>query len=86
MSTEGGLSIIKGRVARGGQSVEAAYIDLLDGEGGFIAERRTGPDGAFSFSMPPGEWVLVCRAAGSESVTQKVSSTPGDNLVEFELL
>lgn len=75
---------IKGTVRRDGQPVEAAYINLLDGED-FIAERRTGPDGAYEFHTTPGAWVLVCRAAGGGSVRREVDSGPGELEVVFDV-
>lgn len=66
---------ITGTVSRDGSPFEGAYIDLVDTAGAFIAERRTGPDGAYSFHTTPGTWTLICRTAGADPVTAEVSGT-----------
>jgi hypothetical protein len=75
---------IHGRVRRSGDPVEGAYITLNQGET-FIAERRTGPDGGYEFHTTPGDWVLVCRAAGSDAVRREVSSAAGELETSFDL-
>ena len=75
---------IHGLVRRAGQPVEGAYITLNQGEA-FIAERRTGPDGAYEFHTTPGDWVLVCRAADVEPVRREVSSGAGELEAFFDL-
>jgi hypothetical protein len=75
---------IRGLVRRDGEPVEGAYITLNQGEE-FIAERRTGPDGAYEFHATPGDWVLVCRASGSDAVHREVSSGAGELEASFEL-
>jgi len=75
---------IHGLVRRGGSPVEGAYITLNQGET-FIAERRTGPDGAYEFHTTPGPWVLVCRAAGAEPERREVESEAGELEATFEL-
>jgi hypothetical protein len=75
---------IRGVVRRGGEPVEGAYLTLNSGED-FIAERRTGPDGAYEFHTSPGSWTVICRASGSEGVPQTVSSDGGDLTVDFGL-
>jgi hypothetical protein len=77
---------IKGTVTRGGTPVEGACINLMDPAKDFlIAERRTGEDGTFSFHTTPGQWVLVCRAAGADAVRKEVSGEPGETEVSFDL-
>lgn len=71
---------IRGTVSREQHPVEGAYITLSSGET-FIAERRTGPDGNYEFHITPGEWELVCRAAGAEAVGRTVR---GDSAGELE--
>lgn len=83
--TDAGLVRIAGMVTRSGGPVEGAYIDLLDESGSFIAERRTGPDGTYSFHTTAGGWTLVCRASGSEPVRKSVGAEPGEAEVSFEL-
>lgn len=75
---------IRGVVSRGGQPVEGAYITLNKGDD-FIAERRTAADGFYEFHATPGDWVLVCRASGSEPVRRAVSSGAGELDANFEL-
>lgn len=78
------LLVIRGSVSRQGRPVEAAYVDLLDPQETFIAERRTGADGEYSFHTTPGRWVLVCRSSGSEPVRHEVDGT-GELRVDFQL-
>jgi hypothetical protein len=76
---------IRGVVRRGGEPLEGAYVTLNQDES-FIAERRTGPDGVYEFHTTPGEWVLVCRAAGADGERRVVvQGDPGDLAVDFEL-
>lgn len=75
---------IRGVIRRGGDPVEGAYITLNQGEQ-FIAERRTGPDGFYEFHTTPGEWVLLCRASGSEAARREVSSGAGELEASFDL-
>jgi hypothetical protein len=82
MTTLGKLRI-RGIVRRNGEPVEGAYLTLNAGSE-FIAERRTGPDGSYEFHTSPGDWTVICRAAGSEAVPKTVSSPPGDGGGELE--
>jgi hypothetical protein len=75
---------IRGVVRREGEPLEGAYITLSQGET-FIAERRTGPDGVYEFHATPGEWILVCRAAGGDEHKQVVQGEPGELALDFEL-
>lgn len=75
---------IHGLVRRGSDPVEGAYI-TLNQDDTFIAERRTGPDGAYEFHTTPGPWVLVCRASGAEPVRREVSSEAGELETSFDL-
>jgi hypothetical protein len=75
---------IRGTVRRDGEPLEAAYIDLLDGEE-FIAERRTGPDGTYEFHTTPGNWTLLCRAAQAQPLRRQVDSGPGEIDVSFDV-
>lgn len=76
---------IHGSVSRGGAPVEGAYLSLIQPPDEFIAERRTGPDGTYEFHTTPGDWVVVCRAAGSEPAKQAVSAEAGEHETHFEL-
>lgn len=75
---------IHGLVRREGNPVEGAYITLNQGEA-FIAERRTGPDGAYEFHTTPGDWVLVCRASGADPMRRDVRSEAGELETSFDL-
>lgn len=75
---------IHGSVRRDGEPVEGAYITLNQNDT-FIAERRTGPDGFYEFNATGGDWVLNCRAAGSEAAQQIVTSEGGELVADFEL-
>jgi len=76
---------IRGRVLKGTEPVEGAYVTLNDGEA-FIAERRTGPDGVYEFHITPGEWTLNVRAAGAAAITRIVKQAQGGELEEdFDL-
>ena len=83
MTTLGSVRI-RGTVRRGGAPIEGAYLTLNDGSD-LIAERRTGPDGAFEFHISPGNWTITCRAAGSDPKTLTVDSGGGDVALDFEL-
>jgi hypothetical protein len=75
---------IHGAVKRDGAPVEGAYITLNQNET-FIAERRTGPDGTYEFNTTDGEWVLNCRAAGTDPVQLVVTSDGGELAADFDL-
>lgn len=75
---------IHGFVRRGGNPVEGAYITLNQGDA-FIAERRTGADGAYEFHTTPGDWVLVCRASGADPVRRELSSGAGELETSFDI-
>lgn len=77
---------ISGVVTRGGSALEGAYLDLLDASDAFIAERRTGPDGSYSFHTTPGTWTVVCRVAGADAVRKPVvASEAGEAELSFAL-
>jgi len=75
---------IHGSVRRDGQPVEGAYITLNQDET-FIAERRTGPDGSYEFNTTTGDWVLICRTSGVDSVRKQVASDAESVDVDFDL-
>jgi hypothetical protein len=77
---------IQGTVTRSGRPVEAAYIDLIDPDGLFVAERRTGPDGRYSFHTTPGSWSLAFRVTGAEAIRREVQETDDSEvIVDLEL-
>jgi uncharacterized protein DUF1416 len=78
---------IRGVVRKGGAPVEGAYLTLNTGKDGteFIAERRTGPDGVYEFHTSPGDWTVICRAAGSDATPLSVSSGGGEISLDFDL-
>ena len=63
---------IHGTVSRDGNPVEAAYVNLIDPHGLFVAERRTGPDGGYSFHTTPGKWTLEFLTSGTDKVAREV--------------
>ena len=76
---------IRGRILKGTEPVEGAYVTLNSSET-FIAERRTGPDGVYEFHITPGAWVLNVRAAGSDGATRQVNQERGGEIEEdFQL-
>ena len=75
---------IHGAVRRAGQPVEGAYI-TLNQDDTFIAERRTGPDGAYEFNTTTGTWVLNCRASDMQPVRREVNSQDDSLQVDFDL-
>ena len=83
MTTLGKLRI-RGVVRKGGEPVEGAYLTLNSGED-FIAERRTGPDGSYEFHTSPGEWIVICRAAGSDAVRRELPAGDGELEADFDL-
>jgi hypothetical protein len=83
MTTLGKLRI-RGIVRRGGEPVEGAYLTLNKGED-FIAERRTGPDGSYEFHTSPGDWIVICRAAGSDPVRRELGADDGELEADFDL-
>ena len=82
MTTLGKLRI-RGVVRRGGDPIEGAYLTLNKGED-FIAERRTGPDGVYEFHTSPGDWVVICRVAGTEAVRRELAGD-GELEADFDL-
>lgn len=76
---------IHGTVRRQGQPVEGAYLDLLAAGDEFIAERRTGPDGAYEFHTTPGDWTVVCRTSGAGPVRLSVSGEAGELAVDVDV-
>lgn len=83
VTTLGGLRI-RGVVRVAGTPAEGAYLSLNNGDG-FIAERRTGPDGSYEFHTSPGDWTVICRAAGHDAKPVSVSSGDGDVALDFDL-
>jgi hypothetical protein len=76
---------IRGVVLRGEDPIEGAYVTLNSADT-LIAERRTGPDGFYEFHITPGEWKLVCRAAGAVAITKLVRRpNPGEVVEDFLL-
>ena len=73
---------IHGTVSRDGSPVEAAYVNLIDPQGLFVAERRTGPDGGYSFHTTAGKWTLEFLTSGSDKVEREVE---GDGEVSLDV-
>lgn len=81
-----GLQVLQigGTVSRAGRPVEAAYLALVQGDE-FIAECRTGPDGTYAFQVPPGRWMIVCRAAGFTPHIEELEAATGSTRLDFVL-
>lgn len=82
-----GESAIVGKVYREEDPLEGAYVRVTGSEDEFVAEIRTGPDGAFRFWAVPGEWRVSCLAPRAERLEQAVSLARGHSVeVRFDLL
>lgn len=81
-----GESAIVGQVHREEGPIEGAYVRLSGSEDEFVAEIRTGADGAFMFWAVPGEWRVSCVAPGAGRLEQAVSLARGQSAqVRFDL-
>ncbi len=86
-ATTGGLSlegidvakeaVIQGVVTRDGQSVDGAYVRLLDRSGEFTAEVPTSATGHFRFFAGDGEWTLRTLAPKAQVEDQRVVAAKG---------
>jgi hypothetical protein len=82
-----GESAIVGKVYRDKAPIEGAYVRLTGSADEFVAEIRTGAEGAFKFWAVPGEWRVSCLAPGAERLEQPVSLEKGHSAeVRFDLL
>ena len=68
-----GDNAIYGTVVKDGHPLDGAYVRLTGSQDEFVAEVRTGDDGAFKFWAVPGDWRVSCLAPGSERLEQAVS-------------
>ena len=81
-----GEGAIVGRVYREEGPIEGAYVRMTGSEDEFVAEIRTGADGAFRFWAVPGEWRVSCLAPGAGRLEQAVSLAKGASAeVRFDL-
>jgi hypothetical protein len=71
-------TIVEGTIRRGGTPASGAYVQVLDPQGAFTGERRTGPDGAYRFHLVAGRWSLVAFAAGGARAERAVTLADGD--------
>ena len=77
---------IQGKVLRGGDPVEGAYVRLLGTDDEFVAELPSKADGSFRFYVAPGSWKVVCLARGADRLEQPVSLEKGHHAeVTFRL-
>jgi len=82
-----GETSIRGIVERDGQPFEGAYVRLTGSQDEFVAEQRTGDDGAFRFWVVPGDWTVICLAPGADRLEQAASLDKGKAVdVRFDLL
>jgi hypothetical protein len=68
---------IQGKVLRGGEPVEGAYVRLLGTGDEFVAELPSRADGSFRFYVAPGDWTVICLAPGAERIEQPVALEQG---------
>jgi len=81
-----GTNAIYGVVYRAEAAVEGAYVRLTGSQQEFVAEVRTGPDGAFKFWAVPGDWTVSCLAPAEDRLEQAVTlADRGSAEVSFEL-
>ena len=81
-----GNNAIYGTVVKDGHPLEGAYVRLTGSQDEFVAEVRTGDDGAFKFWAVPGDWRVSCLAPGAERLEQAVSlATRASAEVTFQL-
>jgi len=71
-------TIVEGTIRRGGAPVAGAYVQVLDPQGAFTGERRTGGDGAYRFYLVPGRWSLVAFAGGGGRAERELTLDEGD--------
>ena len=70
-------AVVQGRVLRGDDPVDGAYVRLLDRSGEFTAEVRTSPEGHFRFFAGDGSWTLRTLAPGTATVDTVVDAATG---------
>jgi hypothetical protein len=77
---------VSGKVLRGGEPMEGAYVRVLGPSGEFVNERRTGPDGGFKLHLTADTWTFIAFGPGTERIERSVTITPdGDNDLSFDL-
>ena len=80
-------AIVQGVVTRGGESVNTAYVRLLDRTGEFTAEVPVSATGQFRFFAGPGTWTLRVLAPKADAVDRVVEAAIGkvvDIAIELE--
>ncbi|GAC1330769.1 MAG: hypothetical protein NVSMB17_08400 [Candidatus Dormibacteria bacterium] len=81
-----GTNAVYGTVRKGDTPLEGAYVRLTGSQDEFVAEVRTGADGAFKFWAVPGDWTVSCLAPAEERLQQEVTLAGGASAeVSFEL-
>jgi len=81
-----GTNAISGSVVRAESPVEGAYVRLTGSQQEFVAEVRTGADGAFKFWAVPGDWTVSCLAPAEDRLEQAVTLAGGGSVVvSFDL-
>ena len=79
-------TIVQGTVGRAGAPLGGAYVQVLDLDGAFTGERRTGADGRYRFHLVPGRWTIVAFAPGTDRAAREVELAEGQELelpIEF---
>ena len=76
---------LHGRICRGPEPVEGAYVQLIGPSGDFTAEVRTDESGRFLFYPVAGSWVVRGFLPGGHHLERTVQLTEGQSLdVELE--
>ena len=68
---------ISGIVEKDGSPLERAYVRCVGPSGEFVAEEYTSENGAFVFHVAEGGWTLEVRAAGVETLSQRIEVSEG---------
>jgi hypothetical protein len=76
-----GRTTLSGTVTLGGLPLAGAYVQLVDADGHFTAELRTGPGGSFVFHLAPGRWGLIVMAPGARRDERVVELEAGEEAV-----
>jgi hypothetical protein len=69
---------LSGIVTAEGAPLGGAYVQVRDGNGAFTGERRTGPDGTFTFYLVQGRWGLVVMAPRGRRDERVIELAAGD--------
>ena len=71
---------LHGRICRGADPVEGAYVQLIGPSGDFTAEVRTDESGRFLFYPVAGSWQLRASVPGGEHASRNLQLAEGQTL------